>query len=279
MKTICTFILFTTIVFSLKAQPLLNGGLEQGYSYWTYYSQAGDQIVGTASFFADANITPAVYPHSGNNMVRLGGFGYNQNYIAQNVALPNANPVKLELYYQTRSASTSECSGIWVGSKVNVYIGTNSIYETYLCQYNDVLSWTYGYFDLTAVAGQTVSIILSAEAANSVWSYIYYDDISVTPTSSGLENSSILQATELEQNFPNPFSDNTIIKYTVNKTDNVSLTIFDQTGRKIVTIFDEQKAPGDYTTSICGLNLDAGTYYYTLTSSNNTVSRTMVVIK
>lgn len=279
MKNILFFLFSLVSTLSIYSQPLLNGSFEDGYSNWTYYSQAGDAIVGTGAFFESTEITPSVYPRSGNYMLRLGGYSYNENYVAQNVTLPNANPVKLECYFQSRSFSGTECSGLWVGAKVNVYIGSTSIYETYLCYYNDPYVWTYGFFDLTPLAGQTVSIIFSAEAANSMWSYIYFDDIAVTPSTVGVAETSSLQATNLEQNFPNPFSENTAISYTINGTEKASLELFDETGRKVLTVFDEVRTPGNYTTSVSGLHLDAGTYYYTLKTAETSLTKKMIVVR
>jgi hypothetical protein len=259
----------------LSAQSLQNGGFENGYSGWTHYSKAGDAIVGS---FPSTTIQPPVPVRSGNYMLRLGGFSYNENYVSQIVTLPKANPVKLEIYYQTRSSTTSECAGLWVGSKVNVYISGTSIMEAYLCNYNDVLQWTYGYFDLTAVAGQTVEIKFAAEAANSVWSYIYIDDIAISPSTTGLNNQSSICAANMEQNYPNPFSGNTTVNYTIEKPGKTSLKIFDQTGREITTIFDEYKSTGNYTANISGLNIPAGTYYYKLISEKFSVTKKMIIV-
>lgn len=84
-------ILGVVLTMQLSAQSLQNGGFENGYSGWTAYSKAGDAIVGS---FPSATIQPPVSVRSGNYMLRLGGFGYNQNYISQTITLPNANPVK-----------------------------------------------------------------------------------------------------------------------------------------------------------------------------------------
>jgi hypothetical protein len=53
----------------------------------------------------------------------------------------------------------------------------------------------------------------------------------------------------LYQNFPNPFNPTTIIKFDVNKTSNINLSIYDVTGKLISTLVNEK--------------LDAGTYEYT----------------
>ncbi len=279
MKVIPFIIL--TIFFSnlLHSQPIVNGGFENGYNGWTAYSSGSDDIVGTGPFFASTSINPAVNPRSGNYMARLGGFSYDNNHLSQIVTLPVANPVKLEIYYQTRSASTSECAGLWVGAKVNVYVAGNSLYETYLCQYNDVYQWTYGYFDLTAAAGQSVEIKFSAESANSVWSFIYFDDISISPTTTGIDENGTVLTSEVEQNYPNPFSETTAIKYFLDAPGKTNLKIFDQYGKEIITVFDEYKTKGEHTCHICGLNLSDGIYYYQIRSGAFVTTKKMIVAK
>jgi hypothetical protein len=279
MRKITFFI--AAIIFStfLYSQSLQNGGFEDGYNGWTAYSQAGDDIVGTAAFFASTSIDPPVDVRSGSYMARLGGYSYNVNYLAQTVTLPVANPVKLEIYCQSRSFSGTECSGLYVGAKVNVYISGTSIYEVYLCYYNDVWQWTYGYFDLTAVAGQQVEIKFSAEAANSMWSYIYFDDINISPSTTGIMANDNICASNIEQNYPNPFSETTSIKYFLDTPGETNLKIFNQYGQEVITVFDEYKTQGEHSCNICGLNLSDGIYYYQITSGDLVMTKKMSVVK
>ncbi len=54
----------------------------------------------------------------------------------------------------------------------------------------------------------------------------------------------------LEQNYPNPFSDRTTIRFRVgslNHSSTVSLRVFDALGRKIATLFEGEAEPGEYT--------------------------------
>lgn len=279
MKSITFFISVIILSNLLHSQPIVNGGFENGYNGWTAYSYAGDGIVGTGPFFASTSISPPVNPYSGSNMARLGGFAYNSNHLSQTVTLPVASLVKLEIYYQTRSASTSECGGLYVGAKVNVYVSGTSLYEAYLCQYNDVFQWTYGYFDLTAVAGQTVEIKFNAEAANSVWSYIYFDDISISPTTTGIAGDGNILASKVEQNYPNPFYETTSINYFLDAPGKTNLKIFNQYGKEIITVFDEYKTKGEHNCNICGLNLNDGIYYYQIKSGDFIMTKKMIVAK
>jgi photosystem II stability/assembly factor-like uncharacterized protein len=50
----------------------------------------------------------------------------------------------------------------------------------------------------------------------------------------------------LEQNIPNPFSGSTTIKYSIPVSENVIIEVFDAGGRKIATLVNAEKAPGEY---------------------------------
>ena len=55
------------------------------------------------------------------------------------------------------------------------------------------------------------------------------------------------KAYKLEQNYPNPFNSSTQIKYTLSNSSNITLTIFDLSGRKIQTLVDEFQTGCEYT--------------------------------
>jgi aminopeptidase N len=75
----------------------------------------------------------------------------------------------------------------------------------------------------------------------------------------------------LQQNFPNPFNNSSIIGYivpgTVPGTDapaGVKLTVYDLLGRKVATLVDENQPPGEYFTRFDGTGRASGVYFYRL---------------
>lgn len=50
----------------------------------------------------------------------------------------------------------------------------------------------------------------------------------------------------LYQNYPNPFNPSTTIKFDLNKSADVTLTIFDALGREVETIVNEKIEAGTY---------------------------------
>lgn len=71
---------------------------------------------------------------------------------------------------------------------------------------------------------------------------------------------------KLYQNYPNPFNPSTNIKYQITKNNSiVRLTVFDITGREIVTLVNAVQQAGTYEVDFSGSNYSSGVYFYSLT--------------
>lgn len=87
---------------------------------------------------------------------------------------------------------------------------------------------------------------------------------------------------ELFQNYPNPFNPVTTIRFSVGWKSGgeiVSLKIFDLLGREIKTLVDEFKPPGFYEVTFDGTDLSSGVYFYRINSGNNSLIRSMLLVK
>jgi alpha-tubulin suppressor-like RCC1 family protein len=91
---------------------------------------------------------------------------------------------------------------------------------------------------------------------------------------------------QLSQNYPNPFRQSTVIRYTVpatNKTSGklseVSLKVYDLTGREIATLVRGRKQPGTYTVPFKASGLTPGIYFYRLKTGNRMITRKMIMIQ
>ncbi len=84
---------------------------------------------------------------------------------------------------------------------------------------------------------------------------------------------------ELNQNYPNPFNPTTKIKYSIPKTSNVELKVFDILGRKVAELVNEEKPAGNYTVDFNASKLSSGIYFYRITSGNFTQVKKMILLK
>jgi hypothetical protein len=83
----------------------------------------------------------------------------------------------------------------------------------------------------------------------------------------------------VSQNFPNPFSGNTTVNYTLASNDEVMVEITDVTGKVIEVMNEGVRTAGSHVLTINSNKLSAGTYYYTLSTSNGKVTKSMNVTK
>ncbi len=267
---------------SAFAQGIANGNFDLGRNNgWTETSQGSYTLIGTAALFASTDITPAVTPRSGQYMGRIGGFSYEINSISQTVTLPNSTPLYLKLFVQDRNANTSECAGLFVGAQIRVYVAGQKLYDTYLCQYNQLNSWTAIYFDLSAAAGQTVQIVFRADAANSVWSFLYIDDVSLTNQITDVERKKSLLPINsvLTQNYPNPFNPSTTISFQLSTSGYVSLKIFDLMGREISTLVSGELPAGTYTKQWNAGEVASGVYIYQLRAGSFVETKKLLLLR
>jgi hypothetical protein len=83
----------------------------------------------------------------------------------------------------------------------------------------------------------------------------------------------------LQQNFPNPFNPSTTIIYSIPSAANVTLDVFDMTGKLIRTVVNEQQESGQHTVSFSDGKLPSGTYFFRLQAGPNYSTKKMILIK
>ena len=88
----------------------------------------------------------------------------------------------------------------------------------------------------------------------------------------------------LSQNYPNPFNPVTRIAYYVDRDADVSLMIYDVTGRHVRTLSERRLAPGEYVEIWNGVDeqgdsVASGIYFYRLRIGKTTLTRRMVLLR
>ncbi len=81
----------------------------------------------------------------------------------------------------------------------------------------------------------------------------------------------------ISQNYPNPFSDNTSFRISLEKQGVVSLKIFDITGRMVMQLPEKSYLAGEHIINLNGGRLSEGMYTYTFIIEGQTISNKMVV--
>lgn len=115
------------------------------------------------------------------------------------------------------------------------------------------------YIDLPLVAGDAPSIF--------------------TADNNTLVNNNVPEKFELSQNYPNPFNPNTVISYSVAKTEKVEIRVYDMLGKEVQTLINEVKNPGSYNIMFNAANLSSGVYFYRIVAGNFTDVKKMTLVK
>ncbi|KAF0141813.1 MAG: Bilirubin oxidase [Stygiobacter sp.] len=83
----------------------------------------------------------------------------------------------------------------------------------------------------------------------------------------------------LDQNYPNPFNPSTKIKYSLHINSHVKLTVFDELGRVVTSLINEEKNAGTYEVDFNASNLSSGVYFYQLNTTNYVETKKFVLMK
>jgi hypothetical protein len=128
---------------------------------------------------------------------------------------------------------------------------------------------------ITVVIGNSGDIHLNTE--------FKLDDISLsmTPTSVETVNGTLPSSTMLNQNYPNPFNPSTIIGFSLPRSSEVSLTIYDVSGKVVDNLINRQDMAAGYHSIAWkpDMMLPSGVYFYSLEAGTFSQSKRMIFIK
>ena len=157
---------------------LVNGDFESGPTGWVEYSWNGWNLILPASSLL-------VTPYSGSWAVWLGGDYDEISYIQQQVTVPAGSPY---LAYWHWLASEDICG--WDFGSVIINSTIVDVYD--LCESTHTGGWAKHVINLSAYAGQSVSLQIRAETDSSLNSNLFIDDVSFQASASSVKNSPTL---------------------------------------------------------------------------------------
>lgn len=83
----------------------------------------------------------------------------------------------------------------------------------------------------------------------------------------------------LEQNYPNPFNPSTLIRYQLGMNSEIELKVFDALGREVAELVNGFQRAGAHQIQFNASGLSSGIYYYTLKTTQYSLTRKMTLIK
>jgi len=166
--------------------------------------------------------------------------------------------------------------------------GNGRVYTVYFAVENDNGYTGYGSYqigvphdkkDIAIDDGAVYEVLSDCEGQNGLGKILVGAEAEETTN-----NSSLPSEYALKQNFPNPFNPNTTISYQLPEASNVTLTIYDISGRKVRELQNSFESAGfksvnwngrdDYGQAVSG-----GVYIYYLKASNYHNSQKMILMK
>jgi hypothetical protein len=124
----------------------------------------------------------------------------------------------------------------------------------------------------------TSAVISESDASICAW---IYTEIVLDIRIVGIDDpeEGIVDGFQLRQNYPNPFNPATTISFTMGKTANVTLEVYNLLGEKVATLVNGRKSAGEHLVEFEASNFSSGLYFYTLTAGEFKKTRKMVLMK
>ena len=89
----------------------------------------------------------------------------------------------------------------------------------------------------------------------------------------------IPKAFALEQNYPNPFNPTTTIEFALDKTQRVTLSVYDLLGQEVQVLVNGVRPAARYRVPFDATDLASGTYLYVLRTEDQVAVKTMALLK
>lgn len=160
-----TFLSMSLRNYANIVSAIVNGDFEGGSTGWTEYSSHGWSIIGTT-------LPSGLTAHSGSNAAWLGGDYSDTSYVQQQVSISAGAPY---LVYWHWIASQDTCGHDFGKVLVN---GTQL--DSYaLCSSANTGGWLQHSVNLSAYAGQSVTLQIRAETDDTLNSNLVVDDVSL----------------------------------------------------------------------------------------------------
>ncbi|RPH91987.1 MAG: T9SS C-terminal target domain-containing protein, partial [Calditrichaeota bacterium] len=152
----------------------------------------------------------------------------------------------ISIYVDGELRNTAEHEGFIDITQDPVYLGTNSSYLD---------RGFNGFLDEVCI----YSVALDENQIRAVYE---------TSLSEVAQGSKQVSEFYLRQNYPNPFNPTTQITYSLPRTSEVKLQVFDMLGRDVATLVDGVQLQGEHTVSFQAGDLPSGIYFCKLQSGN-----------
>jgi len=134
-------------------------------------------------------------------------------------------------------------------------------------------------FNGQPVNGSWVLLISDLVAGDSGFLRAWCIQVTYQTLVGGIQTTEIPSYYSLAQNYPNPFNPSTTIKFSVPKTTNVALKVYDVLGKEVAVLVNEVKQAGFHTVDFDASHLASGIYFYKIEAGDFNSVKKMILVK
>ena len=139
--------------------------------------------------------------------------------------------------------------------------------------------WTSQYYDYVLIMGTDLNDLMNKKDTAQIFYNRNYNLPDSVTTVNNKAHNKLPAEFGLSQNYPNPFNPSTTISFDIPNTSHVTLIVYDVLGRKIKSLVDEVKSPGEYKINWNASGLAGGTYFYRLKAGSFVETKKLVLLK
>jgi Secretion system C-terminal sorting domain len=111
----------------------------------------------------------------------------------------------------------------------------------------------------------------------TAWQKVHDSYLTMTDVNDG--GSGIPVSYKLSQNYPNPFNPTTTIQFSLPRSQNVTLKVFNLLGQEVATLVNGNMAAGNHSISFDASNLASGLYIYKINAGSFSSAKKMMLLK
>ena len=150
--------------------------------------------------------------------------------------------------------------------------------------FNPTLNWVGS--DFLGIDQGPIVLMIENYLNRSVWHRFMQDPVvqqglaqatfeAVTGVGPELAGAKLL----LQQNEPNPFSQASVIRYSLGQAGPVSLALYDARGRRVQSLFEGSQPAGEHFVLLRAGSLPSGTYYYRLHADGGVSGKPCILVR
>lgn len=148
-----------------------------------------------------------------------------------------------------------------------------------LAIYEDRLYWGFNGGIFSSDLAGNDSVMVSNNDVGENRSFVFGPEMIFTSTKDEPTAVSMPNRISLEQNYPNPFNPSTNISFSLPKTSNISLKVYNMLGQEVATIFEGRVGHGEHSFKFDAGNLASGVYLYRLEAGEFSQAKKFTLIK